>query len=363
MAGLEVAYNNFLISFLIDRKYRLGRHLLLVLFFVFVSFNMPLMTCATFLDRLDYMVIYTSLVLLFTYLAGIYLHIYVLLPKFLLKKRYMLYVGLVSLQIVIILSISAASDYWLNRYYHQEPGIYSYFYKSRIPAVEMIGNFLLYALLIAGTSVTVLLRHWLEYSKRKNELEKVNLKTEVDRLKDQINPEFLFNMLDEAKERTFDNPDQASMVLMKLSKLLRYQLYDGNREKVLLLSEIAFIEQFLSLAKMRYSNLSFTVSTAGNVNRMFIPPLLFVPFAIHYIRLLPLVKTPMDLHFTFNAGQQGLSFLCICFTPGAATRKEIEESRELKDVRQRLDLLFPAAYTLSVSDEGALHKIDLNIKL
>ena len=71
----------------------------------------------------------------------------------------------------------------------------------------------------------------------------------------------------------------------------------------------------------------------------------------------------MDLHFTFNAGQQGLSFLCICFTPGAAMGKEIEESRELKDVRQRLDLLFPAAYTLSVSDEGALHKIDLNVKL
>lgn len=58
-------------------------------------------------------------------------------------------------------------------------------------AIEIVSNFFLYGLLIAGTSITILLRHWMGFYQRKNELEKVNLKTELESLKDQINPEFL----------------------------------------------------------------------------------------------------------------------------------------------------------------------------
>ena len=85
-------------------------------------------------------------------------------------------------------------------------------------------------------------------------------------------------MLDEAGRQTFDNPGQASKVLMELSRLLRYQLYDGKREKVLLISEISFIERFLELAKMKYANLSFTVTKEGEVSRKLVPPLLFYSF-------------------------------------------------------------------------------------
>lgn len=89
-------------------------------------------------------------------------------------------------------------------------------------------------------------------------------------------------MLDEAGRQTFDNPGQASKVLMELSRLLRYQLYDGKREKVLLISEISFIERFLELAKMKYANLSFTVTKEGRsaVNWCHLYCLFLLPFII-----------------------------------------------------------------------------------
>lgn len=352
-------YNSFLINFLIAPRYRFARHLLLILFFTFVAFNMPYLTCAGFLDEVDHMVWWVSLTLLVSYLGGIYLHMYILLPGLLLKNRYVLYAITVSLLILLILIISFGSDYLLNLYYHQEPGHYSFFYKNRILAIEIVSNFFLYALLIAGTSVTILLRHWIGFYQRKNELEKANLKTELESLKDRINPEFLFDMLDEAACRALDHPAQASGVLMELSKLLRYQLYDGKRDKVLLVSEISFIERFLKLAKTRFPSLSFTVTKEGEVCRKLVPPLLFIPFAIHYVKLLSPEDSRMDLRFCFRAGEREVFFSSACFSPNL----QMKDSEEMRDVKHRLDLLFKDSYKLEAAYEETLCKTNLYITL
>lgn len=362
MPELEVTYNNFFINFLIAQKYRVGRHMLLCAVFMFVAFNLLYVCCIEFADKIDGMIVYVSIFLLLSYLSALYFHLYVLLPKLLLKNRLLLYVGAVSLLIMMMIVISFEVDRWITVYYGEQPGVYSFFYEKRIMSIEFVGNFFLYALLIAGTSLTVLFRRWMQYSKRKNELEKVNLKTELECLKDQINPEFLFNMLDEVGRLTPDNPERASMMLMKLSKLLRYQLYDGNREKVLLISEIAYIENFLSLARECYPDLNFTLVKEGRINRKLVPPLLFIPFANYYVkRLSPEIKR-MDIQFLFRVEEEGVFFSCACFVPGVSLA-DIEDGQELADVKQRLDLLFKEAYILETMGENSLYKTNLYIKL
>lgn len=364
MPAQEFAGTSFLICFLIDPTYRVGRHVVLVLFFAFLTFNMTYPTCVDILDSVDGMLFYTSSVLLATYLTGLYLHLYVLLPKLLLKNRYLIYIASVSLLISVIILVSFSFDYLIDRYYRSghEPGPYSFFYKDRILAVEIVGNFLMYGLLIAGSSISVLLRHWLAASKRKNKLEKENLQTELERLKERINPEFLFVMLEEAAAQTATSPEQSSSILMKLSKLLRYQLYDGNREQVLLISEISFIENFLNLAKMRYQHLCFTLTTEGNIGRLLVAPLLFSPFAIHFVKQLSAKETPLDLHFSFRQEEKGLSFSCICFLSGIGNENAVI-SPEPEDMRRRLDLLYQDAYALDITEVGLLYKINLHIKL
>lgn len=365
MAEIQQTYNSFLIDFLIAPKYRVVRHVVLVLFFTFVAFNLPYLISAEYSNKqghMDGMVIYASIFLLVSYLVGVYLHLYILLPRLLLKDRVMPYIITVTLLLAVMIAVSFGADAWLNYYYKEPPGFYSYFFESRNVTIEVVGNYVLYALLLAGTSLTLLLREWLQFNQRKMELEKINLKTELERLKDQINPEFLFSMLDEASKQTADNPELASMVLMKLSRLLRYQLYDGNREKVLLISEIAFIENFLQLAQVRYANLTFQVMREGDVSRKLVPPLLFIPFAIRYMMLLTAKERAMDLRFSFRAEQEGISFSCICFIPGLP-EAGMAGTQELADVKQRLDLLLPDAYKLTTSGDSSLCKTDLYMKL
>lgn len=352
-------YNSFLISFLIAPRYRFGRHLLLILFFTFVAFNMPYLTCAAFLDRVDEMIWAVNVALLLSYLGGIYLHMYVLLPALLLKNRYLFYTLAVSVLLLAMIGVSFGADYWLNRYYRQEPGHYSFFYKNRILAVEIVSNFFLYALLIAGTSVTILLRHWMRFYRRRNELEKAKLKTELELLKDRINPEFLFDMLDEAALRTLDRPAQASGVLMELSRLLRYQLYDGKREQVLLISEIAFIERFLKLATARHPGLNFTVAKEGEVSRKLVPPLLFIPFAIHYVKSIPPGDVRTDVHICFRATGREVSFSSSC----SSFAMPVQDSEELRDVKHRLDLLFKDSYSLATACDGHRCTTRLSIAL
>lgn len=362
MAEMQLTYNSFLIDFLIAPKYRVARHVVLVLFFTFVAFNLPYLICMEFPDKMNQMMIYSSLFLLVSYLSGVYLHLYVLLPRLLLKDRVMLYAVTVGVLLATMLAASFATDAWLNQHYNEPPGYYSYFYKNRIIAIEIVGNYVLYALLLAGTSLTLLLREWLQFNKRKMELEKINLKTELEGLKDRINPEFLFCMLDEASRQTPVNPEQASLVLMKLSRLLRYQLYDGNREKVLLISEIAFIENFLNLARVRYPNLNFKVTRENDVSRKLVPPLFFTPFAIRYVKLLMTEEMAMDLRFSFRTEQEGIGFSCICFSPGLPD-VGMAGTQELADVKQRLDLLFPNAYKIKTTSDSSLCKTDLYVKL
>lgn len=357
----DVTYKSFMIDFLIDTRYRIGRHLLLVLFFVFVSFNMIYLSCVDVADPRDGILFLLSMFLLMVYLGGIYLHIYVLLPGLLLKHRYIPYVVIISVLILFFLFIAFGSDYFIMKHYGGRAGRYSFFYKDRILAIEIIGNFCLYALLIAGTSMTVLFRHWMAFSRRKNELESANLKTELGRLKDRINPEFLFAMLDEAREKTPSDPQLASLILMKLSKLLRYQLYDGNREKILLISEIAFIRDFLNLAQVRYRQLNFMISTDGDVSREMIPPLLFIPFAIHYVKIASEQDIAMDLHFSFISKGQELLFSCICFAPGL--QESGEKDPALSDLEHRLDLLYPGRYLLRMTGDQSIYRNHLSLKL
>lgn len=135
----------------------------------------------------------------------------------------------------------------------------------------------------ASTAVR-LFQRWVFDSCRINEMEKRRLQSELDQLKNQINPHFLFNMLNNASVLTHKDPEKASQVLMKLSDLLRYQLYDSMRDKVLLTSDIHFLTNLLELEKIRRDRFEYMVSREGNISSIMIPPFLFVIFVENAVK-------------------------------------------------------------------------------
>ena len=124
--------------------------------------------------------------------------------------------------------------------------------------------------------MTVLLKEWMINNRRVSQMEKAHVVSEVERLKEQISPELLFKTLHQSGELTLSEPETASKMLMKLSQLLRYQLYDCNRAKVLLSSEITFLTNYLTLEQTSRPQFYYEFTSEGEVNRMLVPPLLFI---------------------------------------------------------------------------------------
>ena len=114
---------------------------------------------------------------------------------------------------------------------------------------------------------------------RQKELEQQNTQAELALLRSQINPHFLFNVLNNIHSYVYEDPDKTSFSLIKLSEIMRYMLYETNAPKVLLDQEIDYIQNYLALQRLRLQqgkNIRFNVS--GNTAGIRIAPMLFIPF-------------------------------------------------------------------------------------
>jgi LytS/YehU family sensor histidine kinase len=103
------------------------------------------------------------------------------------------------------------------------------------------------------------MQRWTKDNARMAELSNITLNMELNELRNQINPHFLFNMLNNVKALIRTDPEKATTVIMKLSEFLRYQLYENTEEKTSLVTELNFLSNFLNLEKIRRDNLSISI--------------------------------------------------------------------------------------------------------
>ena len=111
-----------------------------------------------------------------------------------------------------------------------------------------------------------------------SELERRSIRSELGVLRSQINPHFLFNVLNNIDSLIYEDKDKASNAIFLLSKIMRYMLKESNEEKALLNNELEYIGDFIELSKLSFEDpkfLEFNIS--GDVNGKQIPPLLFIP--------------------------------------------------------------------------------------
>lgn len=325
--------DDMLMNFLMAPRYRIYRHLILILFVAMISVNLAHFTF--FEDNVFFRraILIESIGSLILFLVVIYLNIYVLIPRLMLKKKYGMY-GLTLFIMVSFLVLAAfLYDYYTYKSYGVEFGQYSYFYKDRFLPLEIVSNFLLFMICCIGPSMVTLLRHWLDYGQRASKLKREKLHSELERLKNQVSPQFLLNMLSKATELAVVNPRQTSSILVQLGKLLRYQLYDSSREKVFLSADLSFLENFLNLEKMLNPMLSFTITKEGPVNYSLVPPLLFIPFVEYFIHQSEGTEKEYYIHLAFRIEKGELFFSC------ASSICHRDVSR-LDNIRRRLELLY-----------------------
>ncbi len=224
-----------------------------------------------------------------TDLIGVYFMLYFLLPKFLLKKKYLKF-GLFSILffLILIILVSLPFQYLGNLidykyHYLTEGSLFSsykaFFYKHIIPTITV-------KLMIIGIASSIkIAKIWLKSQKRQQKLiqEKleINLQlkdAELKHLKSQLNPHFLFNALNNLYSLTLDKSPKAPEVVLKISSLLDYVLYECNVPSIELDTEIENLKNYIDLQKIRYgedTNIEFNIK--GETSGIKIAPLLILP--------------------------------------------------------------------------------------
>ncbi|NDV68951.1 sensor histidine kinase [Dysgonomonas sp. 25] len=346
------------IKLMILPKYRIIRHLILLVLLFAITFGLiwsPLSEESLMppLERYG-----SGLVFIGILVGGSYLNIYVLAPRLLMKNRWGLYFSSLALiGLLMIINIFLLYTAHLRLYEHLA-AIENFAWRM---GLNFASAFLSFMMLFVGTSSFVIFKNWILDSQQAEELETTTTQMELKLLEKQINPHFLFNMLNNANIMIKGDPDRASSIILKMKDMLRYQMNDNAQEKVFLKDDILFLNDYLELEKTRRDAFEYSISQTGSMDKIQVPPLLFITFVENA------VKHNMDsdasyVHIWFEVVKNKLIFICENSIPSKPAKKK-EGGLGLTNIRRRLDLLYPNNYSLKLDKTDSKYTARLELKI
>ena len=199
-------------------------------------------------------------------------------------------------------------------------------------------------------------------------LDQENKEAELKQLKEQLNPHFLFNTLNNLYGLAVLKSDELPHLMLKLSELLRYSLYETNHELVPLEKEISYLKNYLDLEKIRLGDRTTVVlNLAGDFSNKLIAPMILIVFVENSIKH-HTAKRKEKGHVLIDISLQGdtLSMhVKNSLDPSYSTPAPLRKTGGigLRNVRKRLDLIYAQMHSLAVVHESAAYQLDLKINL
>ncbi len=206
---------------------------------------------------------------------------------------------------------------------------------------------------------------WFNKQKQTKELEKQNLQSELMLLKNQLNPHFLFNTLNNIDSLIKRNPDYASSSIIELSDMMRYMIYETNADKVPLQKELDYIDNYLKLQKLQYANQKLVqYDVMGSPGDITIAPMLFIAFIENAFKHCTNKELRHAIRFSFRIEKDKIYFESV--NNADETRKiskDLSSGIGLETVKRRLEILYPNRYTLVIQQKNDLFCVSLTIML
>ncbi|MCR9285848.1 MAG: sensor histidine kinase [Bacteroidetes bacterium] len=220
------------------------------------------------------------------------------------------------------------------------------------------------AVMVAFTTMFKFMQQWNERNNYAKELERKNLETELEMLKSQINPHFIFNALNMIYFLMEQKDEKAKEVLLKFSDILSHQLYDYNKDYVDLNKEIEYLENYIELQKMRHDDdiLNLKYHLPRTQKHFKIAPMLLIPFIENAFKHGSNSKG-FKVEIKMNLDEDILHF---------QTQNTVNPNKKmngnvggigLKNVKRRLELMYPNHYELDIQNDGKIFRTILEIKL
>ncbi len=204
---------------------------------------------------------------------------------------------------------------------------------------------------------------WVNMKIKTDELQKQNLSSELQLLKNQISPHFFFNTLNNIDSLIKSNAEKASETLVKLSEIMRYMIYDTKVNKVSLSSEIKHIENYIELQTIQYVNrnlVSFKVN--GDTDSISIAPVLFISFVENAFKHCTNKEIDEAIQIQFTIEGDAVTFESKNLADKSKKiTKDDSSGVGLDIIRRRLELIYPGKYKLEIDEEGDSFKVFLRI--
>lgn len=198
--------------------------------------------------------------------------------------------------------------------------------------------------------------------KMQEEMEKAKLNAELAFLKNQISPHFFFNTLNNIYSLIGINQEDSQKAVLKLSKLMRYLLYESEQGNTMLSNEIEFMRNYIDLMKLRMSEkVSLKVDFPENYEDVKIPPLLFIPFIENAFKHGITNRGISFIHVKLAASGNELEFTCSNSMANGST-EDGQPGIGLENVTKRLNLLFPGKHDLRIDRDHDRFDVRLTIK-
>jgi two-component system, LytTR family, sensor kinase len=201
--------------------------------------------------------------------------------------------------------------------------------------------------------------------KMRKELEKEKLDSELALLKNQISPHFFFNTLNNIYSLISINAEDSQKAVLKLSKMMRYLLYDTEQGNTRLSNEIEFMNNYIDLMKLRMSDkIRLSVKFPGEYEDFNIPPLLFIPFVENAFKHGISFRENSFIDISMTCSDNNIFFRCGNSLSAISSGVVVNSSGiGLENVRKRLELLFPAKHELKISKTENTFEVLLKIML
>ena len=305
-----------------------------------------------------------------------------LLPKLLFKKKTIWYLGITLLVVVGISYLSTFSRYLLENpifsgdmptnpgHGREVPGAnMKPFHGQRPPLQRQLGqqlmdNLMVSVLVVGFNSAIKISSKWQKEEQKRKEVEKQNLKNELAFLRNQVSPHFFMNTLNNIHALVDIDAGDAKEAIIKLSKMMRYLLYDSDKGETTLKKEVEFIQSYLDLMKLRFpSDVALRFSFPETIPEINIPPLLFTSL--------------IENAFKHGISAQGSSFVDIYLGIGEeklffriknSSHGNKQETKEgggigLANLNKRLQLIYGGAFAIEHKDEKGIFEILIKLPL
>jgi sensor histidine kinase YesM len=308
------------------------------------------------IQKIDY--IYT-VIFQFPLLIGIYINILILIPGFLSKKKYLLYILAASLTIAGCSQLNIIIFEKLINYVL--PG---YYFISYYDLFDILKFTIVY---FAISSLLKFSKSWFllsDTNRRLSQLQKEKIESELKALKGQINPHFLFNSMNSIYSLALSHSEKTPEIVLKLSDIMRYIIYEANTDFVDLAKEINYLKDYIVLQKLRTDNrASISFDITGSLENIKIAPLLFFPLVENSFKHGIKGATGKSfVNIDLLISEKGIKFI-IENNKGITDNVEKKEYKGigLDNVMKRLEMTYPGWHELKIANAEETFKVELTI--